>query len=64
MGSRFWTRAPVIARAPVLSEKTIKTHVWSILAKLGSDALAAGDNLRAFTGERISDGEAVALACE
>jgi hypothetical protein len=36
----------VIARALVLSEKTVKTHVSSILAKLGSDAPAAGDNLR------------------
>jgi hypothetical protein len=63
MWSRFWTCAPVIARALVLSEKTAKTHVSSILARLGSDALAAGDNLRAFTGERISDGEADALAC-
>jgi hypothetical protein len=53
----------VIARALVLSEKTVKTHVSSILAKLGSDAPAAGDNLHAFTGERISDGEADALAC-
>jgi Bacterial regulatory proteins, luxR family len=63
MWSRFWTCAPVTARALVLSEKTVKTHVSSILAKLGSDAPAAGDNLRAFTGERISDGEADALAC-
>ena len=58
MRSRFWTCAPVIARALVLSEKTVKTHVSSILAKLGSDASAAGDNPRALTGERISDSEA------
>jgi len=59
----IWTCAPVIARALVLSEKTVKIHVSSILAKLGRDAPAAGDNLRALTGERISDGEADALAC-
>ena len=53
----------MIARALVLSEKTVKTHVSSILVTLGGDALAAGDNLRAFTGERISNGEADALAC-
>jgi hypothetical protein len=47
--------------AHVLSENIVKTHVSSILAKLGSDAAAAGDNLRAFTGERISDGGADAL---
>jgi hypothetical protein len=58
MWSRLWTCAPVIARALVLSERTVKTHVSSIPAKLGSDAPAAGDNLPAFTGELISDGEA------
>lgn len=42
----------MIARALVLSEKTVKTHVSSRLAKLGSDAPAAGDNLRAFACER------------
>jgi hypothetical protein len=57
---RHVVKLPVL----VLSEKTVKTHVSSILAKLGSDAPAAGGNLRAFTGERISDGEADALACE
>ena len=61
MWSRFWTCAPVIARALVLSEKTFKTHASSILAKLGSDAAAAGDKLRAFTGERISEARPMPL---
>ena len=62
MWSRFWTCAPVTGRALVLSEKSVKTHVSSILAKLATDAPAAGDSLRALTGERISDEVADALA--